>query len=85
MIAKIYWLVTARMPRLRARWWLGGLLAGIVIYFVMSFIVMPFSAAPVTLRQVIARFTVAKGAENLLAMFVFAGCVPCPLDGVAQA
>src|SRR6185437_523696 len=29
------------------------------------------SAAPVTLHEVIARFTVAKGAENLAAMFVF--------------
>lgn len=71
VIAAIYWLVTARMPRLRGRWWLGGLLAGIVIYAVMNFIVMPFSAAPVTLHQVIAHFRPAKGAEDLLAMFVF--------------
>ena len=71
LIAAIYWSVTARMPRLRARWWLGGLLAGAVIYLVMNFLVMPFSAAPVTLHQVIAHFTLAKGAENLAAMFVF--------------
>ena len=71
LIAAIYWSVTARMPPLRARWWLGGLLAGAVIYLVMNFLVMPFSAAPVTLREVIARFTLAKGAENLAAMFVF--------------
>jgi uncharacterized membrane protein YagU involved in acid resistance len=71
IIAAIYWLVTAGMPRLRARWWLGGLLAGIVIFAVMNFIVMPFSAAPVTLHEVIARFRPAKAAENLLAMFVF--------------
>lgn len=71
IIAAIYWFVTARMPRLRARWWLGGLLAGVVIYLVMNFIVMPFSAAPVTLHEVIARFRPAKGAEDLLAMFVF--------------
>jgi uncharacterized membrane protein YagU involved in acid resistance len=70
-IATIYWLVTARMPRLRERWGLGGLLAGIVIFLVMNFIVMPFSAAPVTLHEVIARFRPAKGAENLLAMLVF--------------
>jgi uncharacterized protein (TIGR02246 family) len=72
VIAAIYWAVTARMPRLRARWWLGGLLAGPIIYLVMTFLVMPFSAAPVTLHEVIARFTLAKGAENLAAMFVFA-------------
>ncbi len=71
VIAAIYWFVTARMPRLRARWWLGGLLAGVVIFLVMNFIVMPFSAAPVTLHEVMARFRPAKGAENLLAMFVF--------------
>jgi uncharacterized membrane protein YagU involved in acid resistance len=71
VIAAIYWFVTARMPQLRARWWLGGLLAGVVIFLVMNFIVMPFSAAPVTLHEVIARFRPAKGAENLLAMFVF--------------
>src|SRR5579862_5557465 len=28
VIAAIYWLVTARLPRLRDRWWLGGFLAG---------------------------------------------------------
>lgn len=78
VIAAIYWLATARMPRLRERWWLGGLIAGIVIFLVMNFLVMPFSAAPITLRQVIERFQPVKGAENLLAMFVFgwivAGC-----------
>ena len=71
VIAAIYWFVTARMPPLRKRWWLGGLLAGVVIFLVMNFIVMPFSAAPVTLHEVIARFHVVKGAENLSAMFVF--------------
>lgn len=71
LIAAIYWHVTARMPRLRARWWLGGLLAGVVIYLVMNLLVMPFSAAPVTLHQIIARFTLVKGAENLAAMLVF--------------
>lgn len=71
IIAAIYWAVTARMPRLRERWWLGGLVAGVIIYLVMNFLVMPFSAAPVTLHQVIARFRPAKGAEDLVAMFVF--------------
>lgn len=71
IIAAIYWYVTARMPRLREKWWLGGILAGVVIFLVMNFVVMPFSAAPVTLQEVIARFRPAKGAEDLLAMFVF--------------
>jgi hypothetical protein len=71
VIAAVYWFVTARMPRLRQRWWLGGIIAGVVIFLVMNFIVMPFSAAPVTLHQVIARFRPAKAGENLLAMLVF--------------
>jgi len=71
IIAAIYWFVTAGMPRLRERWWLGGLLAGVVIFLVMNLIVMPFSAAPVTLHEVVARFRPAKGAESLLAMVVF--------------
>lgn len=71
LIAAIYWSATSRMPRLRERWWLGGLLAGVVIYLVMNFVVMPFSAAPVTLHQVIAHFTLTKGAKDLAAMLVF--------------
>jgi hypothetical protein len=71
VIAAIYWSATARVPKLRERWWLGGLIAGVVIFLVMNFVVMPFSAAPVTLHEVIARFRLTKGAENLLAMLVF--------------
>jgi len=77
VIAAIYWFVTARMPRLRARWWLGGLLAGMVIFLVMNFVVMPFSAAPITLHEVIARVTPVRAAENLAAMFVFGLIVAC--------
>ncbi|MGH7081858.1 MAG: hypothetical protein ACREFV_05250 [Acetobacteraceae bacterium] len=77
VIAAIYWFVTAQMPRLRERWWLGGLLAGVVIFVVMNFIVMPFSAAPVTLHEVIARLRLARGTENLVAMFVFGLIVAC--------
>lgn len=71
VIAAIYWSVTARMPQLRERWWLGGLLAGVIIYLVMNFLVMPFSAAPVTLHQLIAHLTLAKVVDNLAAMLVF--------------
>ncbi|MGH8180333.1 MAG: YybH family protein [Steroidobacteraceae bacterium] len=71
VIAAIYWSVTARMPRLRERWWLGGLLAGVIIYLVMNFVVLPLSAAPVTLHQLVAHLTVAKVVDNLVAMLVF--------------
>jgi hypothetical protein len=77
LIAAIYWFVTARLPRLREQWWLGGLLAGAVIFLVMNFIVMPLSAAPVTLHEIIAGFRVTKGAENLLAMFLFGLIIAC--------
>ena len=71
LIAAIYWGVTGRLASLRQRWWLGGLIAGIIIYLVMNFLVMPFSAAPVTLHDVLSRFRPISGAENLLAMILF--------------
>lgn len=85
LIAAIYWRATAGMPRLRERWWLGGLLAGLVIYLVMNFLVMPFSAAPVSLHDVIARFQTGKGAEDLCAMFVFGLIVACFARGLPLA
>lgn len=71
LIAAIYFAVTARAPTLRRRWWLGGVLAGIVIFIVMNFIVVPFSAAPVTFRYVVTHIHPLKASEDLIAMFVF--------------
>lgn len=71
LIAAIYFAVTSRWRSLRARWRLGGLSAGIVIFLVMNFVVMPLSAAPITYREILEHFRPLKYAANLLAMFVF--------------
>jgi uncharacterized membrane protein YagU involved in acid resistance len=71
LIAAIYLLATAAAPSLRRRWWLGGIVAGIVIFLVMNFVVMPLSAAPVTLSQIVAYLRPAKALENLAAMLLF--------------
>lgn len=71
LIAAIYLLATASAPSLRRRWWLGGIVAGIVIFLVMNFVVVPLSAAPVTLSQIVAYLRPAKALENLAAMLLF--------------
>lgn len=75
LIAAIYFVATARLPLLRKRWWLGGLLAGLVIQLVMVYLVVPLSAAPfrmkLSLHDYVAHFHAASFLENLLAMFVF--------------
>ena len=71
LIAAIYFVVTSRWRSLRRQWWLGGLSAGVVIFLVMNFLVMPLSAAPVTYRDIIAHFQPLKSLANLLAMLVF--------------
>ena len=76
VIAAIYMAATSRMPTLRRRWQLTGTLAGVVIYFVMSWLVVPLSAAPFrpgfTLHDMLGAFTpVDAFIENLLAMILF--------------
>jgi hypothetical protein len=70
VIAAIYIFGSRRLTLaknlLKNSWALGGVLYGFAIFFVMSYIVVPFSAAvpkPV--------FTLQTFAENLLAMTVF--------------
>lgn len=71
LIAAIYYFVTSRWRSLRTQWRLGGLSAGVLIFLVMNFVVMPLSAAPVTFRDIIEHFRPMKAAANLLAMFIF--------------
>ena len=71
LIAAIYVIVTAWLPTLRRRWVRSGFLAGFVIFLVMNFVVVPFSAAPVTFKYVVTHIHLLKAAENLIAMFVF--------------
>ncbi len=71
LIAAIYFIVTAQLPALRRKWVQGGLLSGVVIFLVMNFVVVPFSAAPVTFQYVVTHIHLLRAAENLIAMFVF--------------
>lgn len=75
LIAAIYFFATRPLPWLRRRWWLGGLLAGLIIQLVMVYLVVPLSAAPfrmqLSLHDYVAHFHVVSFFENLLAMFVF--------------
>ena len=71
LIAALYGLATMPLPALRRRWGWGGALAGAVIFLVMNFLVLPLSAAPVSLADILASFTARKVLENLAAMLVF--------------
>ena len=75
LIAAIYLAATARLPRLRQRWRLTGLVAGIVIFFVMNYLVVPLSAAPFrpdfNLHALLTHFTAYEFVANLLAMILF--------------
>jgi uncharacterized membrane protein YagU involved in acid resistance len=46
VIAAVFILAAMRLPVLRRNLTLGGLLYGVVVYFVMNFVVTPVSAAP---------------------------------------
>lgn len=75
LIAAIYALATSTQPQLRRRWVPMGILAGVIIFFVMNYLVVPFSAAPFrpafTLDALLKVFTPAKFVGNLLAMILF--------------
>jgi|SRR5215813_4774149 len=66
IIAAVYVLAGRWLPVLRQRWIAGGIAYGVVIFFIMNYVVVPLSAW--------ARwpgFTVEKFAENLVAMLLF--------------
>jgi hypothetical protein len=66
LIAVIFVVAISLAPVLRRRWLLGGLAYGVVIFFVMNYVVVPLSA-----WHVIPHFTPAKFLANLLAMLLF--------------
>jgi hypothetical protein len=66
IIAAVYVLAARRLPILRRRWIVGGLVYGVVIFFVMNYVVVPLSAWGKW-----PGFTVEKFAENLVAMLLF--------------
>jgi hypothetical protein len=76
IIAGIYMLATASLPAMRRRWIPTGLIAGVIIYFVMVYLVLPLSAAP--FRQPFDLQVFVKGFaldgdffKNMAAMMVF--------------
>jgi signal transduction histidine kinase len=66
IIAVIYAAAARLLPLLRRRWLVGGLVAGVIIFFVMNYVVVPLSA-----WQHVAHFTVAKFLANMAAMLLF--------------
>jgi hypothetical protein len=66
VIAAFYALGSRRVTLLNSSWALGGILYGFAIFFVMSYVVVPLSAAVPK-----PAFTPQTFAGNLLAMVVF--------------
>jgi len=76
LIAALYLLATAKLPVSRRNWIPTGVLAGVVIYFVMVYVVLPLSAAPFRqafdLDAFIKNFAFdADFGKNLCAMMLF--------------
>lgn len=75
IIAVIYTGVMSRLPELRKRWVFSGTIAGVIIFFVMNYLVVPLSAAPFrpkfSLEGFEHVFKPDKFVENLLAMVLF--------------
>jgi hypothetical protein len=65
IIAAIFVSAAARIPALLRRWVAAGIAYGVVVYFVMTFVVVPLS------RAKSGHVTWTSFAENLLAMIVF--------------
>ncbi|HVU21035.1 MAG TPA: hypothetical protein VHE09_09910 [Rhizomicrobium sp.] len=66
VIAAIHVFASAKMEMLRTQWALWGILYGIPVYFVMTYVVVPLSA-----WHRIAKFSPIPFAENMAAMMVF--------------
>jgi hypothetical protein len=66
LIAAVYVVACGRLPVLRRRWIASGVAYGVVVFFVMNYVVVPLSAWG---RW--PHFSAEKFAENLLAMLIF--------------
>jgi len=66
LIATIYVLLAKSIPVLLRRWIICGLAYGVVIFFVMNYVVVPLSAWKST-----PHFTPVKFAANMAAMLLF--------------
>jgi len=59
-------LIKVSPPALTRRWVVGGLVYGVIVFFVMNYAVLPLSA-----WKSIPHFTAAKFAANMAAMWLF--------------
>jgi hypothetical protein len=75
LIAAIYLTVTAVRPNMRCRWQLMGVAAGVAIFLVMRYLVVPLSAAPFrpqfTIEGLFSHFRPYDFCVSLLAMILF--------------
>lgn len=67
LIAAIFVLLATRLASARRYWVVAGIAYGVLVFFVMNYLVVPLSAAPFRAQH----FTVSKFIENLLAMILF--------------
>jgi hypothetical protein len=65
IIAAIFVLASSKIPALLRNWIAAGIAYGIVVYFVMTFVVVPLS------RAKSGHVTMTSFAENLAAMILF--------------
>jgi hypothetical protein len=66
IIATVYVIASHWLPLLRCRWIVGGLAYGVVVFFVMNYVVVPLSAWAIW-----PHFTAVKFAANMVAMLLF--------------
>jgi hypothetical protein len=66
LIAAIYVVALKSVPGLLRRWILSGLFYGVIVFFVMNYVVVPLSALKST-----PHFTSVKFAANMAAMLLF--------------
>jgi uncharacterized membrane protein YagU involved in acid resistance len=66
VIAAVFLAAAARAPILRRRWIAAGIAYGVIIFFVMNYVVVPLSAAVFKVH-----FSPLSFAENMAAMLLF--------------
>lgn len=70
LIAWLFVFTSRALPVLKRRWLAAGLAYGVVIFFVMNYMVVPLSALKHT-----PHFTAARFIENMIAMLLFGAIV----------
>lgn len=66
LIATIYIVLSKTVPGLPRRWVMSGLIYGVIVFFVMNYVVVPLSAL-----KALPHFKPVKFAEDMSAMLLF--------------